>query len=719
MSEAYDRRLVVEGSSMYERVSAGVVALSFAGFLAAVGTFFGWVPLAEMVVGVTGARYFGATLVVLAVAVAGLGVASRLEGFETAPDESPGLAASVVFGLLWLLTLGLGAQAVGVGAVGWLGAVAVSVGLTYATLVSPEDVGSTFPLAAFLLFVGAVVVTGVVTPESSWESAAFEASFPGTVVIPTVTVVGTLLGGWTGAKAYAGYGTRGRQNGAFLLISLVVFLVLSILVLLLAFVFERGVAVVLENLVVGAGTALLVGMLPVVLLAKRTLDGGVVTGSGTDAVASYIRLAFLGVSSLVVAGLGYTITTATTVSYGSVTLEPTTTVGAIPALAVSGVLLLAARAAETPDPRTDRERRVAHLARTTVALLVLAALVELLVGGMSVSGVPLVALATVAVAGVSALALAASYVRDVPYPRVLPVTVLLWASVVAAVHVLATGNGLVAVGVGVVEGGTVDWPFLMNPSEGLGTQIGVMPAMFGTIWIVLGAVVFAVPLAVGAALYLTEYAEDSMFTSGVDVATNGLWSTPSIVFGLFGLAFVVPRFGGNPSILASQLVLGFMLLPLVLITSREAMKSVPDEYRDASAALGVSKWQTMRSVVVPAAMPGVITGVILGVGRIAGETAPLLLVLNGPNFPGSGPGVLSSFDVGFGLQPPFVHVSNPALLERASALPYQLYAVITAGVGAEESFGWGTALVLLGVVLSFFAISVASRRYFRRKLQHE
>jgi phosphate transport system permease protein len=115
-------------------------------------------------------------------------------------------------------------------------------------------------------------------------------------------------------------------------------------------------------------------------------------------------------------------------------------------------------------------------------------------------------------------------------------------------------------------------------------------------------------------------------------------------------------------------------------------------------------------------MPGVITGVILGVGRIAGETAPLLLVLNGPNFPNAAPGVLSSFTVELGLHPPFVHVSNPALLERASALPYQLYAIITAGVGAEESFGWGTTLVLLGVVLAFFAMGVASRRYFRRKL---
>jgi phosphate transport system permease protein len=115
-------------------------------------------------------------------------------------------------------------------------------------------------------------------------------------------------------------------------------------------------------------------------------------------------------------------------------------------------------------------------------------------------------------------------------------------------------------------------------------------------------------------------------------------------------------------------------------------------------------------------MPGVITGVILGVGRIAGETAPLLLVLNGANFPNSGPKVLTSFTVRLGADAPFVHVSNPALLERASALPYQLYAVITAGVGAEQSFGWGTALVLLGVVLGFFAMSIATRRYFRRKL---
>jgi phosphate transport system permease protein len=256
----------------------------------------------------------------------------------------------------------------------------------------------------------------------------------------------------------------------------------------------------------------------------------------------------------------------------------------------------------------------------------------------------------------------------------------------------------------------------MNPSQGLGIQVGVFPAVVGTFWLVLGAVLFAVPLAVGAAVYLAEYAPNSKFASAVEVATNGLWSTPSIVFGLFGLAFLIPRFGNNKSIFVGQLVLGFMLLPLTLITSYESMKSVPDAYRDASAALGVTRWQTIRSVVIPAAMPGVVTGVILGVGRIAGETAPLLLVTGGANFPTASPGVLSGFEFDLVASPPFVQVSNEALMQAASALPYQLYAIITAGVGQNEEFGWGTALVLLGVVLSFYAIGIASRSYFRRKL---
>jgi phosphate transport system permease protein len=257
------------------------------------------------------------------------------------------------------------------------------------------------------------------------------------------------------------------------------------------------------------------------------------------------------------------------------------------------------------------------------------------------------------------------------------------------------------------------WPFVMEPYHPLGEAIsGVLPAIVGTVWLVIGAVLFAVPLGVGAAVFLTEYAEQGRFTGLIEVSTNGLWSTPSIVYGLFGLAFLVPRFGNTNSLLAGQFVLGFMLLPLVVITSREALKSVPDEYRDASAALGVGKWETIKSVIVPAAMPGVITGVILGVGRIAGETAPILLVMAGTPFPTQAPNVLSSFE--FTATPPFV--TNPQLLEPASALPYQLYAIITAGVGENIEFAWGTALVLLIVVLSFYAVGITARIYFRRKL---
>jgi phosphate transport system permease protein len=295
--------------------------------------------------------------------------------------------------------------------------------------------------------------------------------------------------------------------------------------------------------------------------------------------------------------------------------------------------------------------------------------------------------------------------------------------IVQGLDVMLTGASLTG-GTLSLFGVSLPWievPFVTNVPGGLFVDVpGVMPAIVGTLWLVLGAVTFAVPLGVGAAVFLTEYAEQGRFTQLVEVATNGLWSTPSIVFGLFGLAFLVPRISGGNSIFVGQLVLGFMLLPLVLITSREAIKAVPDEYRDASAALGVTKWETIRSVVVPAAMPGVITGVILGVGRIAGETAPLLLVFGGAPFPSSGPQVIQSFQ--FSTRPPFI--VNEALLSPASALPYQLYSSITAGVFDHPAFtsteyGWGTALVLLLVVLGLYAIGVGSRIYFRRKLHHE
>ncbi|MFT4921822.1 MAG: phosphate transport system permease protein [Haloarculaceae archaeon] len=260
----------------------------------------------------------------------------------------------------------------------------------------------------------------------------------------------------------------------------------------------------------------------------------------------------------------------------------------------------------------------------------------------------------------------------------------------------------------------VEIPFVMHSYIPLSDKInGILPAIVGTAWLVVGATIFAVPLGVGAAVFLTEYAEQGRFTLVVETATNALWSTPSIVFGLFGYAFLLPRVSGNDqSLLAGMLVLGFMLLPLVLITSREAIKSVPDAYRDASAALGVSKWQTVRSVVLPAAVPGIITGAILGIGRIAGETAPLLLVL-GSQLNAMAPTKLFAFTGA----PPFVSLRiEEGLLASTSALPTQIWAVISHGVSGPMEKGWGTAFVLLALVLTFYAIGISGRLYFRRKL---
>jgi phosphate transport system permease protein len=287
---------------------------------------------------------------------------------------------------------------------------------------------------------------------------------------------------------------------------------------------------------------------------------------------------------------------------------------------------------------------------------------------------------------------------------------------ILGLHVALTGVPFTALGVSITDGGTFSWPMVMEAYIPLGEEPGgIMPAVIGTVWLVVGATLFAVPLGVGAAVFLTEYAEQGGFTATVEVATNALWSTPSIVFGLFGAAFIIPRTGGDESLLAGMLVLGFMLLPLVLITSREAIKAVPDEYRDASAALGVSRWETIRSVVLPAAMPGVITGVILGVGRIAGETAPLIIVLGSTLNATESVNVLQGFS--FQAGPPFI--TNPELLTASAALPTQVWGVIAAGVSGSPQMGWATAFILLMVVLSFYAAGITARTYFRRKLNYE
>ncbi len=728
MSEAYHSQLVHEGGTAYERLALAVVAGAFGAFVIAAGTLFGWVSIRSTVGGVAVAQVIGGGVFALGAGTATLGVVSWRGGARTTPDRSAGLAVGGIQTVLWLTTAAMIAgYTLGLGDLGWLVGVAVGATIGYLTIAVREDIGATVPAAAFICLVGAVLVVGPITPEWTWEPQAFDATIPGTVVIPFLTMFSSLLAGWAGASAHEGFGARGRQNGAFLLISLVVVLVLSVLAFLLVFVFERGITVVIENLTIGAGTAALLLGTALVLLVKYG-DIRPATSQGTDRIVAFVHLAGATVITLVGVALGTIVWMDQPLSGYAITLEPVTSIGAVPGVLVGIILLGSVRQVDLrEDPPVGLGRSITHGIRRSTILLVGLVVVELVTGSDLVAGgvavVPVLAgvvgMSTVGLLLLDGLAhrfLARNATPTWVPPRSQMLQFALWTFLGICLHVAVTGQPITIGSIDIIASGTIDWPFVMNPSQGLGIQIGVMPAILGTVWIVIGAVAVAVPLAVGAAVYLTEYAEDSAFTRTVDVATNGLWSTPSIVFGLFGLAFLVPRFGGNPSIFAAQLVLGFMLLPLVLITSREAMKSVPDEYRDASAALGVSKWDTIRSVVIPAAMPGVVTGVILGVGRIAGETAPLLLVLNGPNFPNAAPGVLSSFTFDLGLEPPFIHVANPALLERASALPYQLYAIITAGVGAEESFGWGTTLVLLGVVLAFFAMGIASRRYFRRKL---
>ena len=547
MSTVTRNALVSTETTLREYVSTGVMALGAVLFLASWAVLFQWVSERTPVLGVEPFVLFGALLLAMAVGIAGVGVAARLGRVSASPSASAGLVVGALFGGIGFVAGGLVAsQTLGMGTGGWLAA-ALAAGVAVAALavVPREDVGSTFPPALFLAFVGALLVTGTLGLGWSWSPNGVSATFVGSVMVPVLTIVGSLVGSWSAAKARAGFGTQGREGGAFYLIRLSVFGMLGVLALLVGFIVKNGLETALTN-------------------AQFGLDGH---------------------------------------------------------LGLPGTLF-----------------------------------------------------------GVS--------LPDWTVPFV-----------------------------------DLQVPFVTNVSQSLFVDVpGLAPAILGTLWLVVGAMLFAIPLGLAAAIFLAEYTESRLFRQLVEIATNGLWSTPSIVFGLFGLAFLVPRFGGGKSLLSGQLVLGFMLLPLVVITSYESIKAVPDEYRDASAALGVTQWQTIKSAVLPAAMPGVITGVILGVGRIAGETAPLLLVYGGPPFASRNPSVLSSFQ--FTSSPPFV--SNTALLDAGSALPYQLYTSITSGrlpgQGAPfsvQDFGWGTALVLLVVVLGLYAFGIAGRIYFRRKLYNE
>ncbi len=239
----------------------------------------------------------------------------------------------------------------------------------------------------------------------------------------------------------------------------------------------------------------------------------------------------------------------------------------------------------------------------------------------------------------------------------------------------------------------INWQFLSDiPRQGMRAG-GIFPAIVGTLYLVIGAIIFALPIGLLAAIYLSEYAKDNLLTRIIKLAIVNLAGVPSVVYGLFGLALFVVFLKFGASILAGSLTLGIMILPVIITTSREALESVPQSFREVSLSLGASKWQTIRHIVLPNAIPGILTGTILGLGRAAGETAPILFTVAAfylPQLPKS-------------------------IFDQAMALPYHLYVISTQVPNVDEKIRYGTALVLLTLVLFVNLVAIIIRYKFRKK----
>ncbi len=239
----------------------------------------------------------------------------------------------------------------------------------------------------------------------------------------------------------------------------------------------------------------------------------------------------------------------------------------------------------------------------------------------------------------------------------------------------------------------INWQFLSDiPRQGMRAG-GIFPAIVGTIYLVTGAIIFALPIGLLAAIYLSEYSKDNILTRLIKLAIVNLAGVPSVVYGLFGLALFVVFFKFGTSIISGSLTLGIMILPVIITTSREALESVPYSFREVSLSLGASKWQTIRHIVLPSAIPGILTGTILGLGRAAGETAPILFTVAAfylPQLPDS-------------------------IFDQAMALPYHLYVISTQVPNVDEKIRYGTALVLLALVLFMNLVAIIIRYKFRKK----
>ena len=242
----------------------------------------------------------------------------------------------------------------------------------------------------------------------------------------------------------------------------------------------------------------------------------------------------------------------------------------------------------------------------------------------------------------------------------------------------------------------INWAFLTQPPREMMTQGGILPCIVGTLCLSLGAILVAFPIGLASAIYLHEYARPGRLLRVIRLGINNLAGVPSIVFGLFGLAFFVVWLELGVSILAGSLTLGAMTLPVIIGASEEALRAVPDTYREASLGLGATKWQTISRVVLPSALPGILTGAILGISRAAGETAPIMFtaaVFYSPSMPSS-------------------------ILDEIMALPYHIYVLATAGteIEATRHLQYGTALVLIVLVLGLNLVAIVYRSYLRRRM---
>ena len=250
----------------------------------------------------------------------------------------------------------------------------------------------------------------------------------------------------------------------------------------------------------------------------------------------------------------------------------------------------------------------------------------------------------------------------------------------------------------IIKGGSViSWDFLTKaPEEGM-TKGGIFPAIVGTFYLIVGSSIISFPIGIMSGIYMNEYATNGKVVRFIRIMSNNLSGVPSVVFGLFGMSLFVNALGWGDSIIAGSCTLALMSLPLSIRTTEEALKSIDDSFRHGSLALGATKLQTIRRVVLPMAFPNIITGLILSVGRVSGETAPILFTVAAyflPQLPGS-------------------------IFDQCMALPYHLYVISTSGTDIEASRGmaYGTALVLIAIVLVVNLLANLLRNYFAKKVK--